>query len=95
MTGSFVTIPLGSARQCARCGAVGTHYLTCPILQLPPGYRFSEDPNLVTPVISGEQRTTRLPAADDLSSAGVTAFTGRRPDRHSRAEPFSAGVAAR
>jgi hypothetical protein len=26
-------------RQCARCGAVGTHYLTCPALRLPPGYR--------------------------------------------------------
>jgi hypothetical protein len=26
-------------RQCARCGATGTHYLTCPGLRLPPGYR--------------------------------------------------------
>jgi hypothetical protein len=26
-------------RQCARCGAVGTHYLTCPGLRLPTGYR--------------------------------------------------------
>jgi len=26
-------------RQCARCGAVGTHYLTCPGLRLPSGYR--------------------------------------------------------
>ena len=31
-------------RHCARCGAVGTHYLTCPGLQLPAGYRLSEDP---------------------------------------------------
>jgi hypothetical protein len=23
---------------CTRCGAVGTHYLTCPSLRLPPGY---------------------------------------------------------
>ncbi len=30
-------------RQCTRCGAVGTHYLTCPSLRLPPGYRPSED----------------------------------------------------
>ena len=30
-------------RRCARCGAVGTHYLTCPGLRLPPGYRLSED----------------------------------------------------
>jgi hypothetical protein len=33
-----------SARQCIRCGAVGTHYLTCPGLRLPSGYRLSEDP---------------------------------------------------
>jgi hypothetical protein len=32
------------ARHCTRCGAVGTHYLTCPGLRLPPGYRLSEDP---------------------------------------------------
>jgi hypothetical protein len=31
------------ARQCTRCGAVGTHYLTCPDLRLPPGYRLSAD----------------------------------------------------
>lgn len=31
-------------RQCTRCGAIGTHYLTCPSLRLPPGYRPSEDP---------------------------------------------------
>ncbi len=32
------------ARLCVRCGAVGTHYLTCPGLRLPPGYRLTEDP---------------------------------------------------
>ena len=31
------------APQCTRCGAVGTHYLTCPGLRLPSGYRFSAD----------------------------------------------------
>jgi hypothetical protein len=30
--------------QCARCGAVGTHYLTCPDLRLPPGYRLGDAP---------------------------------------------------
>jgi hypothetical protein len=30
--------------QCARCGAVGTHYLTCPGLRLPPGYRLGDTP---------------------------------------------------
>ena len=29
-------------RQCGRCGAVGTHYLTCPGLRLPRGYRISD-----------------------------------------------------
>jgi hypothetical protein len=27
-------------RRCTRCGAVGTHYLTCPDLRLPAGFRF-------------------------------------------------------
>jgi hypothetical protein len=27
--------------QCTRCGAVGTHYLTCPGLRLPSGFRLS------------------------------------------------------
>jgi len=31
-------------RQCPRCGAVGTHYLTCPALRLPSGYRLSDAP---------------------------------------------------
>jgi hypothetical protein len=31
-------------RPCIRCGAVGTHYLTCLSLRLPSGYRLSEDP---------------------------------------------------
>jgi hypothetical protein len=37
---------LGDAprRQCARCGAVGTHYLTCPGLRLPSGYRLGDAP---------------------------------------------------
>jgi hypothetical protein len=29
-------------RCCIRCGAVGTHYLTCPDLRLPSGFRFGE-----------------------------------------------------
>lgn len=29
--------------QCTRCGAVGTHYLTCPSLRLPAGYRVSAE----------------------------------------------------
>ena len=41
MTGSQGSIPAGPARQCARCGALGTHYLTCPSLRLPPGYRLA------------------------------------------------------
>jgi hypothetical protein len=30
--------------QCTRCGAVGTHYLTCPSLRLPAGYRLDAEP---------------------------------------------------
>jgi hypothetical protein len=42
-------VALGRAREllaghCIRCGAVGTHYLTCPSLRLPSGYRLSKDP---------------------------------------------------
>jgi hypothetical protein len=36
-----MTVP---APQCTRCGAVGTHYLTCPSLRLPPGYRLGDAP---------------------------------------------------
>ena len=28
---------------CTRCGAVGTHYLTCTSLRLPEGYRLGEE----------------------------------------------------
>jgi hypothetical protein len=28
---------------CLRCGAVATHYLTCPSLRLPAGYRAGDD----------------------------------------------------
>jgi len=31
-------------KQCARCGAVGTHFLTCPGLRLPSGYRLGDTP---------------------------------------------------
>ena len=88
MTGSYIKVPAGPARQCARCGALGTHYLTCPILRLPRGYRFSEDPALSTPVTAGEQRITRRPATDDLSFAEAVIY--RLPVRRAgRAEPFS------
>ena len=29
-------------RRCVRCGAVGTHYLTCPDLRLPSDFRFGD-----------------------------------------------------
>ena len=31
-------------RHCVRCGAVGTHYLTCPGLRPPLGYRLERRP---------------------------------------------------
>jgi hypothetical protein len=34
---------LAELGQCTRCGAVGTHYLTCPSLRLPAGYRVSAE----------------------------------------------------
>ena len=74
MTGSYIKIPPGPARQCTRCGALGTHYLTCPVLQLPRGYRVSEDPTMSTPVTAGQQCVTRRPAADDVSSAEAAIY---------------------
>lgn len=74
MTGSYIKIPPGLARQCTRCGGPGTHYLTCPVLQLPQGYRFSEDPTLSAPVTAEEQRITRRPATVDPSSAEVAIY---------------------
>jgi hypothetical protein len=38
------TRPAGAGDPCPRCGASGTHYLTCPSLRLPPGYRLTPDP---------------------------------------------------
>ena len=35
---------VSAERRCARCGAVGTHYLTCPDLRLPSGYRLFDAP---------------------------------------------------
>ena len=61
MTGSHLGIA-PSAGQCMRCGGLGTHYLTCPVLRLPRGYRVSEDPALGTPVPAGRLHVTRGPA---------------------------------
>jgi len=33
------------AQLCTHCGAVGTHYLTCPSLRLPAGYRLTSGPH--------------------------------------------------
>ena len=61
MTGSHLGIA-PSAGQCMRCGGLGTHYLTCPVLRLPRGYRVSEDPAPGTPVTTGRLHITRGPA---------------------------------
>lgn len=74
MTGRYIKILPGPARQCTRCGAVGTHYLTCPVLQLPRGYRVSEDLTMGTPVRAGEQCIARRPAADDVSFAEAAIY---------------------
>jgi hypothetical protein len=62
------------ARQCTRCGAVGTHYLTCPSLRLPSGHRLSEAP--------GPEWLNGLPASEELDIArrigsGVRSAPGR------------------
>jgi hypothetical protein len=41
--GRIAELPSG---QCTRCGAVGTHYLTCPSLRLPAGHRLGGAPRL-------------------------------------------------
>jgi hypothetical protein len=68
MTANRITIPPDPARQCARCGALGTHYLTCPILRLPRGYRLGEEPRPSVPVTRAEQRITGRRAADGPGS---------------------------
>jgi hypothetical protein len=54
-------------RHCVRCGAVGTHYLTCPGLRLPLGYRLSGAP---APVLrcSGRQRAVARVLVDDAAT---------------------------
>ena len=71
MTGSRVRITPVSAHQCARCGGVGTHYLTCPRLRLPAGYRLSQAPRPERAGHRGQHGITRLPAADGPGSAGT------------------------
>lgn len=46
-------------RQCTRCGGAGTHYLTCPTLRLPPGYRLNEDSGPGRAGPRGAPRVTR------------------------------------
>jgi hypothetical protein len=43
--GPFRLAPADAAADplCRRCLAVGTHYLTCPSLRLPQGYRLGRD----------------------------------------------------
>ena len=44
-----MSMPLAEPGQCTRCGAVGTHYLTCPRLRLPEGYRVSAEGEYALP----------------------------------------------
>jgi hypothetical protein len=60
MTGNHVSVPPGPARQCTRCGALGTHYLTCPSLRLPPGY-----------LITGGRPETRRPGPHGLAPSAT------------------------
>ena len=71
MTGSHSSIPPGPARQCARCGALGTHYLTCPSLRLSPGYRLA--PDLAPRCLSGgrPECPVRRPGPPELAPAAT------------------------
>jgi len=65
--------------RCARCGAVGTHYLTCPGLRLPPGYRLSEARRPGAPSASGQAaRDGQAGWAGETARAGETG-PGPRP----------------
>lgn len=85
MTGNHIRIRPGSALQCTRCGGLGTHYLTCPLLRLPRGYRFSDDQILSTPFTVVKLHTTRRPARDHVSSAEAAMY--RLPSQTGAARP--------
>jgi hypothetical protein len=59
---SVAAAQAGELAQCCRCGAVGTHYLTCPSLRLPAGYRLSQDPAAQGAGHRGERGTTYRPS---------------------------------
>ena len=59
MTGNHLSVAAGAVGQCMRCAGLGTHYLTCPVLRLPRGYRVSEDPAPGTPVTAGNLHAAR------------------------------------
>jgi hypothetical protein len=50
------------AGPCPRCGAAGTHYLTCPSLQLPPDYRLTQDPEPQRAAHHGKHRGIDQPS---------------------------------
>ena len=89
-------IPPGAARQCIRCGALCTHYLTCPILQLPRGYRLCEDPPLrarsppgsnTSP--AGQQQMARAPPKRCTACRSDWALSGRAIQRGTATDDHS------
>jgi hypothetical protein len=78
MTGRSITRAPGPARQCARCGALGTHYLTCPLLRLPRGYRVSQDPHPGAPATSGDAAHHPPAGGGRRELAPKAPVTGRR-----------------
>jgi hypothetical protein len=85
VTGNRIRIPRGPARQCTRCGALGTHYLTCPLLQLPRGYRLDGDQLLSTRFPAGKPPATRRAAPGNVSSAEAALY--RLPSQAGAAGP--------
>jgi hypothetical protein len=68
-------------RRCAKCGAVGTHYLTCPSLRLPAHYRVGAD---IAPTCSPPQCHTRC------GQPGPGPGPGPRPHREPGPTPRAA-----
>lgn len=57
-------------RLCPRCGAAGTHFLNCPTLRLPAGYRISRAP--------GSGPGPAAPDGDPGPAPGSSGRPGRR-----------------
>ena len=65
-----------AAPWCRRCGAVGTHYLTCPSLRLPAGYRLSHPESGAESVLTPGLHERDLPAETANRSTTTQIYEG-------------------